>query len=161
MCDCNDTIALGSGDDGANGVSCYIYIAFADDVTSGTPDVVTGFSLDVPTATSEWIAFLKSTTPIASPVEADFEDLWTKYKGADGSGSAGINVKVNNTTVTGGPFTTLDFLGAGLSGITGANAGSSEVDITIVTAGLITLSRAQALTLVATRGLVSGATYLI
>ena len=159
---CDETIELGSpGSNGANGISCYLYIAFADDVTSGSPDVVTGFSLDVPTATSEWIAFLKSNTPIASPVEADFEDLWTKYKGADGAGSAGINVKVNNSTVSGGPFTTLDFLGAGLSGITGANAGSGEVDITIVTAGLITLTRAQALTLIGTNQLVPGGTYYI
>lgn len=159
---CDEIVKLGSpGEDGSNGVSCYVYIAWADDVTSGTPDVVTGFSLTTPTATSEWLAIIKTTTPIASPVAADFEDAWVKVKGADGSGSAGINIKVNNSTVTGSPFTTLDFLGAGLSGISGANAGSGEVDITIVTAGLITLTRAQALTLIGANGLIPGATYYI
>lgn len=159
---CDELVQLGApGEDGSNGVSCYVYIAWADDVTSGTPDSVTGFSLTTPTATSEWLGIIKSTTPIASPVAADFDNSWVKVKGADGSGSAGINIKVNNSTVSGGPFTTLDFLGAGLSGISGASAGGGEVDITIVTAGLITLTRAQALTLIGASGLIPGATYYI
>lgn len=158
---CDESIQLGApGANGNNGVSAYIYIAYADDVTLGTPDVVSGFNADTPLSTSEWVAFLPSSTPL-TPVEADFDGYWVKIKGADGSGSAGLNIKVNNATVTGGPFTTLDFLGSGLSGISGADAGGGEVDITVVTAGLIITTRANALTLIGASGLVPGATYWV
>lgn len=158
---CDEIIEMSSpGQNGTDGITYYPHVAYADNVVSGTPDVVTGFST-TPQTTSFYWAVIYTTSSVHPGVASAFEDKWALFRGADGSGSAGINVKVNNSTVTGGPFTTLDFLGAGLSGITGTNAGSGEVDITIVTAGLITLSRAQALTLVATRALVSGATYLI
>lgn len=158
---CDESIQLGApGANGNNGVSAYIYIAYADDVTLGTPDVVSGFNADTPLSTSEWVAFLPSSTPL-TPVEADFDGYWVKIKGADGSGSAGLNIKVNNSAVSGGPFTTLDFLGSGLSGITGADAGSGEVDITVVTAGLIITTRANALTLIGASGLVPGGTYWV
>jgi hypothetical protein len=158
---CDGIVELGApGANGNDGVSSYTYIAYADDVTLGTPDVVTGFNADTPLPTSEWIAIITSSTPL-TPVEADFDGYWVKIKGADGSGSAGINIKVNNTTVTGGPFTTLDFLGSGLSGIAGADAGSGEVDITVVTAGLITITRANALSLIGSSGLTPGASYWV
>lgn len=159
---CNDNIELGSpGSDGAAGISSYTYIAFADNVVAGTPDVVTNFSVNTPDPTSEWMAIINSSTPLAPPVEADFEDAWIKIVGEDGVGSTGINLKVNNVAVTGSPFTTLDFIGSGLSGITGTNAGGGEADIEIVTATLIKTTRTDILSAIALNGLVPGVTYWI
>ena len=159
---CDDNIQLGSpGADGAAGISSYTYIAFADNVVAGTPDVVTNFSINTPDPTSEWMAIITSSTPIASPVASNFEDAWIKIVGADGVGSTGVNLKVNNVTVTGSPFTTLDFIGSGLSGITGTNAGSGEADIEIVTATLIKITRADILSAMALNGLIPGVTYWI
>lgn len=158
---CDEIIEMSSpGQNGADGITYYPHVAYADNVVSGTPDVVTGFST-TPQTTSFYWAVIYTTSSVHPGVASAFENKWALFRGADGSGSAGINVKVNNSTVAGGPFTTLDFLGAGLSGITGINAGGSEADITIVTAGMISLRRSQALTLIATNALVNGATYLI
>jgi hypothetical protein len=146
---------------GQNGISAYVYIAFADTVTPGTPDVVTGFSYEFPTPTSEWMAIFTTTTPINTPVAADFDNYWVEIKGASGVGAAGLDVQVNNTLVTGGPFTVLNFLAAGLTGITGADAGGGQVDVTIVTAAFNLRSRAQMLNLISLKQLIPGVSYWI
>ena len=123
---------------GEDGISSYVYIAYADNVVLGTPDVVTNFQYGQPDPTSEWIAIITTNTPINNPGVLDFEDQWVKIKGTSGVGAAGINVENNNVAVTGGPFTTLNFFAAGLTGVTVTNAGGSppQADIEIVTAGL-------------------------
>ena len=121
---------------GQNGISSYVYIAYADNVVPGSPDTVTNFQYGQPDPTSEWIAIITTNTPINNPGVLDFEDQWVKIKGTSGVGAAGINVENNNVAVTGGPFTTLNFFAAGLTGVTVSNAGGSQADIEIVTAGL-------------------------
>ena len=121
---------------GEDGISSYVYIAYADNVVLGTPDVVTNFQYGQPDPTSEWIAIITTNIPINNPSVLDFQGYWVKIKGASGVGAAGINVENNNVSVTGGPFTTLNFFAAGLTGVTVSNAGSGQADIEIVTAGL-------------------------
>lgn len=158
---CDETIEMSSpGQNGSDGVTYYPHVAYADNVVTGTPDVVTGFST-TPQSTSFYWAVIFTTSSVHPGIASAFENKWSLFRGVDGAGSGGINIKVNNTSVSGGPFTTLDFLGSGLSGIAGVNAGSGEVDITVVTAGLITITRADALTLIASNSLVPGATYWV
>lgn len=149
---------------GQNGISAYVYIAFADTVTPGNPDVVTGFSYEFPTPTSEWMAIFTTTTPINNPTAVDFDNYWVEIKGAAGVGSAGLDIEVNNSLVTGGPFTILNFLAAGasnLTGITGANAGAGQVDLTFVTAGLNKRYYTDILSEAAVGNLIPGASYWI
>ena len=149
---------------GQNGISAYVYIAFANTVTPGTPDVVTGFSYEFPTPTSEWMAIITSTVPINNPVAVDFDNYWVKIKGAAGVGSAGVGIEVNNSVITGSPFTILNFLAAGasnLTGITGTNAGGGQVDLTFVTAGLNKRYYANILTEISNQTLIPGASYWI
>ena len=149
---------------GQNGISAYVYIAFANTVTPGSPDVVTGFSYEFPTPTSEWMAIITSTTPINNPVAVDFDNYWVKIKGAAGVGSAGVGIEVNNSVVTGSPFTILNFLAAGaanLTGITGANAGGGQVDLTFITAGLNKRYLADIVNEITSNDLIPGASYWI
>lgn len=81
-CDEKRVNVLGpKGPQGPAGKSVYIYIAYASNVVPGTPDVVTGFSLTVPDC---WMAIRVSNIPLV-PVQSDFQGLWKKYCGADGT----------------------------------------------------------------------------
>ncbi len=152
MCCDDEIINLNAGSQGAPGISSYTYIGYADDNTG------TNFSL-TPLPTSEYVAF-KSDDALLTPNASYFSGLWTLYKGADGVGAAGINLELNNTPVTSG-VTIINFAGAGLSGVTVVDAGSGQTDVTITTAGLIKLTRAEALSLIATSSLVVGSTYWV
>lgn len=88
---CNTTNAVSFGSPGKNGTSAYIYVAYADDVVSGTPDVVTNFNYGTPLSTSKWIAFKNSNVQISNPVETNFENLWVKFQGA------GVDILVGKT----------------------------------------------------------------
>lgn len=149
---------------GQNGISAYVYIAFADTVTPGNPDVVTGFSYEFPTPTSEWMAIFTTTVPINNPTAVDFDNYWVEIKGAAGVGSAGVGIEVNNSVVTGSPFTVLNFLAAGasnLTGITGADAGGGQVDLTFVTAGLNKRYYTDIISEIVSGLLIPGASYWI
>lgn len=78
---CNTTNSVSFGSPGKNGTSAYIYVAYADDVTPGTPDTVSNFNYGTPLSTSKWIAIKNSTLQLSAPVETDFEDLWIKVAG--------------------------------------------------------------------------------
>lgn len=73
---CNTSNIVSFGAPGKNGTSAYVYVAYADDVVLGTPDVVTNFVYGTPESTSKWIAFKKTSTEITNPVESDFQGLW-------------------------------------------------------------------------------------
>lgn len=146
---------------GEDGISSYVYIAYADNVVLGTPDVVTNFQYGQPDPTSEWIAIITTNIPINNPSVLDFQGYWVKIKGASGVGAAGINLENNNVAVTGGPFTTLNFFAAGLTGVTVSDAGGSQADIEIVTAGLNKRYYGDLLVDIALSNLIPGASYWI
>lgn len=156
---CNENILSLIPPSGKNGISSYTYVAYADDVTLGTPDVVTTFNANTPLTTSEWFAIINSSTPL-TPLEANFQGHWAKFKGADGTGAAGINVKNNNVAISSN-VTTLNFKGSGLSGVVAQDAGGNQTDITIVTAGLIKITRSNALIDATNNVLIPGASYWI
>lgn len=158
-CD-NNVVSLGTPQRGGNGVSSYTYIAYADNVVAGTPDTITNISYNTPTVGSQWFAFITSPTVITSFTPTLFEDKWVKFKGADGAGAAGISIKNNNTLIKAN-VNILDFVGAGLTGVTVTDPGSTEVDISIVTAGLISKTRSQMLLDITNNLVVPGANYLI
>lgn len=158
-CNSSDIINVLQAFNGADGTSAYVYIAYADTVTAGSPDTVTGYSYNVPTATSEWIGIITTNTPIASPVATDFDNHWFNFKGAPGL--PGINLENFNIPVAGGPFTTLNFISAGLTGVTVTNSGGGEAAINIVTASFNKTYRSDFLTLRAIGGLTPGASYWI
>jgi len=150
---CNDNIInLNEGAQGDPGISSYTYIGYADTNTG------TNFSL-TPLPTSKYVAF-KSDNVLFTPTVTYFAGLWTLYKGADGVGAAGINIELNNTPVTSG-VTTINFAGAGLSGVTVADAGGNQTDVTITTAGLIEVTRSTVLNLITLNTLKTGAYYWI
>ena len=74
VCCCEKRISLlgKKADQGPAGQSTYTYIAYADEVTAGTPDVVIGFSTTVPKC---WVAVITSIIPL-TPVEANFQGMW-------------------------------------------------------------------------------------
>jgi hypothetical protein len=154
---CNENILSLIPPSGKNGISSYTYVAYADDVTLGTPDVVTTFNNSTPLTTSEWFAIITSSTPI-TPIESNFQGHWAKFKGNDGVGSAGIDILNNGDPVSTGT-TTLNFIGGGETGVTAQDAGSGQTDITIVTAGLIRILKNDALSLISLDNLIPGATY--
>lgn len=59
---------------GSDGTNAFLYIAWADDASGG------GFTIAFD-QNKEYIAFLQSSTVIASPVVGDFAGLWAKYRG--------------------------------------------------------------------------------
>lgn len=75
------------GIDGTDGTNFYGYIAYADD-TLGT-----GFTLTFDN-TKTHIAILSSTVEIPSPVQADFDGLWAKYLGDDGTDGREVEFQV-------------------------------------------------------------------
>jgi hypothetical protein len=158
-CD-NDVVSLNTPQRGSDGLSSYIYIAYADNVVAGTPDIITNISYNTPTSGSQWFAFITSSTPITTFTSSLFENKWVKFKGADGSGAAGITIKNNNSVIKAN-VNILDFVGAGLTGVTVTDPGSTEADVNIVTAGLITKTRSQMLLDMTNNVVVPGANYLI
>ena len=158
-CNSSNIIDIPQAFNGSDGTSAYVYIAYATTVTAGSPDTVTGFSNDVPTGASEWIGIITTNTPITTPVATDFDNHWFNFKGAPGL--PGVNLENFNVAVAGGPFTTLNFLAAGLTGVTVTNSGGGEAAITIVTAGLNKVYRSDFLVTMASGNLVPGASYWI
>jgi len=158
-CNSSDIINVPQAFNGADGISAYVYIAYATTVTAGSPDTVTGFSNNVPTGASEWIGIITTNTPITTPVATDFDNHWFNFKGAPGL--PGVNLENFNVAVGGGPFTTLNFLSAGLTGVTVTNSGGGEAAITIVTASFNKIYRADFLFLMGLGGLTPGASYWI
>ncbi len=73
------------GEDGTDGQNQYLYIAYADD--SAGNGFTTSFN-----STKEWIAFLQSSTPIDPLTQANFDGLWSRYKGG------GDRYKTTSTT---------------------------------------------------------------
>lgn len=146
---------------GQDGISSYVYIAYAEDVSLGSPDSVNGFSYPDPLPTSEWLAVITSNVPINSPSSPDFDGKWVKFKGDSGVGAAGIDVEQANTVISGGPFTTLNFSASGLTGVTVSDAGNSQADIEIVTAGLNKIYLQDFQTLINDKNLTPGASYWI
>ncbi len=73
-CCCEKRISVvgKKADQGIPGKSSYIYMAYADDVTPGTPDVVIGFST---TVSKCWVAVITSLIPL-TPVVANFQGQW-------------------------------------------------------------------------------------
>lgn len=158
-CNSSNIIDIPQAFNGSDGTSAYVYIAYATTVTAGNPDTVTGYSYDVPTGASEWIGIITTNTPIANPVATDFDNHWFNFKGAPGL--PGVNLENFNVAVGGGPFTTLNFLAAGLTGVTVTNSGGGEAAINIVTASFNKTYRSDFLTLRAIGGLTPGASYWI
>lgn len=158
-CNSSDIINVPQAFNGADGTSAYVYIAYADTVTAGNPDTVTGYSYDVPTGTSEWIGIITTNTPIVNPVATDFDNHWFNFKGAPGL--PGVNLENFNVPVAGGPFTTLNFLAAGLTGVTVTNSGGGEAAITIVTASFNKTYRSDFLVAMGLGQLTPGASYWI
>jgi hypothetical protein len=78
---CNTTNAVSFGNPGKNGTSSYIYVAYADDVVAGSPDVVTNFTYGTPQSTTKWIAVKNSNLQLTNPVESDFQNLWVQVAG--------------------------------------------------------------------------------
>jgi hypothetical protein len=78
---CKTTNAISFGNPGKNGASSYIYVAYADDVVAGTPDVVTNFTYGIPQSTTKWMAVKNSNLQLTNPVESDFQDLWVQVAG--------------------------------------------------------------------------------
>ena len=68
------------GEDGADGQSVYPYIAYASD-TNGT-DFTMEWEENAESSL-KYIAYLLSTSPIASPTAADFAGLWVRFGGLD------------------------------------------------------------------------------
>ena len=106
-CCCNEkrvSIAGKKGDPGKKGTSAYFYVAYADDVTAGSPDVVIGFSTT--DGSKCWTAAVTSLIPLV-PVEADFQGKWfnrcvgpcTCDITADGD-SAAIDQTISNAVYT-------------------------------------------------------------
>lgn len=74
------TVTFGGipGPAGADGDSCYIYIAYASD------DSGTGFTTTF-NAALDYVAILVSETEIETPEASDFAGLWKNYKGSTGA----------------------------------------------------------------------------
>lgn len=83
--DCEQSISSPSTEKiirGKDGNKAFLYVAYADNVISGNPDTVTGFSLG---ATPKcFIAIKNTTTEIVSPAQTDFQGLWKKICGNPG-----------------------------------------------------------------------------
>ena len=90
-CNSSDIINVPQAFNGSDGISAYVYIAYATTVTAGNPDTVTGFSNDVPTGASEWVGIITTNTPITTPVATDFDNHWFNFKGAPGL--PGVNLQ--------------------------------------------------------------------
>lgn len=146
---------------GPAGVSSYVYVAFADAVANGgTPasTATSNFVNTYPNLSSDWFAILVSNTPIPSPVNGDFNGLWVPLTGVSLSG---INLQDDGVAVAGGPFSTINFQGSGLTGVTVTDNGGAQATVEIVTAGLVKTHFTSFQALVAGNNLTPGASYWI
>lgn len=146
---------------GPAGVSSYVYVAFADAVANGgTPasTATSNFVNTYPNLSSDWFAILVSNTPIPSPVNGDFDGLWVPLTGVSLSG---INLQDDGVAVAGGPFSTINFQGSGLTGVTVTDNGGAQATVEIVTAGLVKTHFTSFQTLAAGNNLTPGASYWI
>ena len=146
---------------GPAGVSSYVYVAFADAVANGgtpTSTAISNFVNTYPNLSSDWFAILVSNTPIPSPVNGDFDGLWVPLTGVSLSG---INLEDDGVAVSGGPFSTINFQGSGLTGVTVTNNGSNKATVEIVTAGLVKTHFTSFQALAAGNNLTPGASYWI
>ena len=90
------------------------------------------------------------------------QNLWfCEDSSGGGGGPTGVDLELNNTPLAGGPYTTLNFLPSGLTGMSLSNLGGGTAGINIVTAALIKLYYADFLNLVALGQLTIGASYWI
>lgn len=96
---CNTSNVITFGNPGKNGTSAYLYVGYAEDVIAGNPDLVTGFTYGEPITTTKWIALKVSSTPITSPIESDFQNLWVQVAGV--GISPDTNVYNTNGTLQG------------------------------------------------------------
>lgn len=163
MCNCNPTsstsdssvITVGGGgcgtcQNGEDGASAYTYVAFADTVTDQCNPAydTTGFSLTA-NPTSQWVAFITTTSPLTPPTEADFDCAWVQIAGS-GVGPAGlIEVQENGTLKVTDP-NILNFIESGIVdiNITSVPVGSNTKADIVIDASIfekITLANAQAL----------------
>lgn len=165
--DCNDCnqspiYPVNTALPGPPGASAFVYVAFATTVNNiGTPisSSASGFVNNQPNANSAFIAIITTNTPFpGNPPASAFNGYWVPLQGVTVSG---INLQDDNVAVGGGPFTTLDFRGAGLTGVTVTNAGAGEAEIQITTAGFIKTSYADLAAIVAGSTLNPGAYYWI
>lgn len=165
--DCNDCnqspiYPVNTALPGPPGASAFVYVAFATTVNNiGTPisSSASGFANNQPNANSAFIAIITTNTPFpGNPPASAFNGYWVPLQGVTVSG---INLQDDNNVVGGGPFTTLDFRGAGLTGVTVTNAGAGEAEIQITTAGFIKTSYADLAAIVAGSTLNPGAYYWI
>lgn len=90
------------------------------------------------------------------------QNLWYCEDTSGGGGSpTGVNLELNNSPLAGGPFSTLDFLPSGLTGMSLQNLGGGTAGINIVTAALTKIYYADFLNLVSAGTLTIGASYWI
>jgi len=175
MCNCNPTsstsssssvIPVGSGGCGTcqDGVSSYTYIAYANTVSNqgiGNPNyTVTGFGAN-PTANTQWLGIITTSSPIANPTSANFNTFWTQIAGPGaGGGSGTMEVQEFGTSVV-PSATILNFLASDLTGVNVTNMGNGIADIDIATSAFRKITRTAALLDITNSALRAGTTYWI
>lgn len=160
MSNCNSSsiIDLNGGRSGADGVSTYIYIAFADNVVAGNPDVVTTFSPSQPQPTSEWFAIRSSNTPLNGTSAATFDNYWVKIKGTASTSS--LDVYQDNGLVV-SATTEIDFVGSEGVGVDVTSPSANRAKVEITTAALFKILQADFLTKQGSGNLKPGSYYWI
>lgn len=174
MCNCNPTsstsdssvITVGGGGCGTceDGASAYTYVAFADNVTD---QCNAGYTVDnfsnTASPTSQWVAFITTTSPLTPPTEADFDCAWVQIAGS-GVGPAGlISVEENYVPVVTDP-NILNFIESGIVdiNIVSTPVGSNtKADITIDASIFEKILLADAQTLLSAGQLQPGRLYWI
>ncbi len=175
MCNCNPTsstsssssvIPVGSGGCGTcqDGVSSYTYVAYANTVSNqgiGNPNyTVTGFGAN-PTANTQWLGIITTSSPIANPTAANFNTFWTQIAGPGaGGGSGTMEVQEFGTSVV-PSATVLNFLASDLTGVNVTNMGNGIADIDIATSAFRKITRTAALLDITNSALRAGTTYWI
>jgi len=160
MSNCNSSsiVNLNGGNSGADGTSAYIYIAFADNVVAGNPDVVTTFSPNQPQSTSEWFAVRTSSTPLNGSTASTFDNYWVKIKGATGSSSLAV---YENGGLEVSAVTQLDFVGTEGVGVDVTSPSANRARVEITTAALFKILQATFLSKLGANTLKPGAYYWI
>lgn len=160
MSNCNSSsiIDLNGGRSGADGISAYVYIAFADNVVAGNPDVVTTFSPSQPQATSEWFAIRSSNTPLNGTSAATFDNYWVKIKGTASTSSLAV---YENGGLEVSAVTQLDFVGTEGVGVDVTSPSANRARVEITTAALFKILKANFLSKQSANTLKPGAYYWI
>jgi hypothetical protein len=162
MSNCNSSsiIDLNGGRQGNDGQSAYVYIAFADNVVAGNPDVVTTFSPNQPQLTSEWFAIRTSTTPLNGNTASTFDNYWVKIVGSPPPSNLDV---YEDAALVISDITELDFAGSEGVGVdvTAPIGFPGRARVEITTAGLFKILKATFLTRQSTNELKPGAYYWI